>query len=182
MRILFLALGLSTDAFAVSVAQGAVQKRLNVQEALRIALVFGLFQGLMPLLGYLAVSEVQEYIIAVDHWIAFVLLAIVGVKMILESHDQSEAKSTNGNMPLLLMLGVATSIDALIVGTTLHTMSSSVVIPALIIGIITFGLSFVGAFVGREAGCIKKLRVEMIGGVVLILLGASILVEHLGLL
>jgi manganese efflux pump family protein len=174
-------MGLSTDAFAVSVAQGAVQKRLDVREAFRIALVFGLFQGLMPLLGWLAVNEVREYIVAVDHWIAFVLLSIIGLKMILESHDQKETKSTNGNIPLLLMLGVATSIDALIVGTTLHTFSSSVVIPAVVIGVITFALSFIGALVGREAACIRKLRIEMIGGVVLILLGGSILVEHLGL-
>ena len=182
MRILLLAIGLSADAMAVSLTQGAVQKSFNLREALRIALVFGIFQAGMPLLGWLAIVEVEEYLAGVDHWIAFILLSIIGLKMILESHGDEEAKSTRGNLPFLLMLGVATSIDALIVGTTLGTISDTVISPVVMIGVVTFILSLVGVYVGCWTAGLTNLRVEILGGIVLILLGISILVEHLDLI
>ena len=169
------------DAFAVSIVSGIAYKRLEVKHALRIAVFFGGFQALMPLVGYLAALSIKEYITGYDHWVAFGLLSAVGGKMIYESF---KIKPTNGNFNpanifVLLVLSVATSIDALAVGVTLSFITSSVIIAAAIIGLVTFALSYIGVFIGGRFGHFFENKIEAIGGLILIGLGLKILLEHL---
>lgn len=169
------------DAFAVSIVSGATYKRLHVRHALRMAGFFGGFQALMPLIGYLAGITVRGHVEAWDHWIAFALLAGVGGKMIYESFkiEEAEKRRDPANIIVLLMLSVATSIDALAVGITLSMITDEVVAAAAIIGAITFGLSLGGVYVGKRFGHFFENKIEIAGGVILIGIGVKILVEHL---
>ncbi len=181
ITIIIIAVGLAMDAFAVSIVSGIAYKRLEVKHALRIAVFFGGFQAFMPLLGYLAALSIKEYITGYDHWVAFGLLSAVGGKMIYESF---KIKTTNGNFNpanifVLLILSVATSIDALAVGVTLSFITSSVIIAAAIIGLVTFALSYIGVFIGGRFGHFFENKIEAIGGLILIGLGLKILLEHL---
>jgi len=181
--ILFLALGLAMDAFAVSVASGLEIRRLRVYHAFRLALFFGLFQAMMPLVGWLAGLSLRTFIQAWDHWLAFALLAGVGGKMILEATwMQAEEKAAPQHLHsayILLMLSIATSIDALAVGLGLSFLSVDVVLPAAIIGLVTFALSFAGVFVGGRFGHFFESRIEVAGGAVLIGIGVKMLITHL---
>ena len=181
VTIVFIAVGLAMDAFAVSIVSGIAYERLEVKHALRIAVFFGGFQAFMPLIGYLAALSIREYIAGYDHWVAFGLLSAVGGKMIYESF---KIKTTNenfnpANIFVLLALSVATSIDALAVGVTLSFITSSVIIAVAIIGMVTFVLSYIGVFIGGRFGHFFENKIEAFGGLILIGLGVKILLEHL---
>lgn len=172
--------GLAMDAFAVSISTGINIKYLRMREAIRIAAYFGSFQALMPILGWILGYSMQKYINTVDHWIAFVLLTFIGVKMIWESFkNDDEAKGIEClTKKLLFTLAVATSIDALAVGISLSFLQT-IITPAIIIGVITFTLSFFGVQIGNKFGHFSEKRFEVYGGVVLIGIGIKILIEHL---
>jgi putative Mn2+ efflux pump MntP len=181
LTIILIAIGLAMDAFAVSIVDGSAYKRLHVKHAFRIAFLFGLFQALMPLIGALAGLTLKEYIVECDHWIAFALLAAVGSKMIYESFkikpEKTDARPANG--VVLLVLSIATSIDALAVGITLPLLNVSLILAVTIIGLITFIISYVGVYIGQKFGHFFESKIEIIGGILLILIGFKILFEHL---
>ncbi len=181
LTIIIIAVGLAMDAFAVSIVSGAAYKQLNIKHALRLALFFGGFQALMPLIGFLAGITVKEYIANFDHWIAFALLSAVGAKMIYESTKIKPARQNpeRMNIAVLLALSTATSIDALAVGITLSILKISIVAAAVIIGLITFVLSYIGVFIGKNFGHFFENKIEALGGLVLIAIGFKILLEHL---
>ena len=181
ITIIAIAFGLAMDAFAVSITSGITIKRLKINHALKIALFFGLFQAIMPLVGWLAGLSLRGFIAEIDHWIAFGLLSFIGCKMIYESIAvQSKEKQINPlNIYVLLMLSVATSIDALAVGVSFAFLKISIVTPAIVIGTITFILSFFGVFIGNRIGHFFENKIEIAGGLILIGIGVKILLEHL---
>ncbi|PIU17621.1 MAG: hypothetical protein COT18_13035 [Elusimicrobia bacterium CG08_land_8_20_14_0_20_59_10] len=185
-ELAFIALGLSFDAFAVSIASGATMKRLHLPNALKMAFFFGAFQAFMPVLGWLAGRGLKDLISGVDHWIAFGLLLFVGGKMIYESfelkkEEECESKKTCPfNTGALTVLAVATSIDALAVGLTFSLLSVSILVPVLLIGLVTFLMSAAGVKIGSAGGHFFESKMELAGGAVLILIGLKILAEHLG--
>jgi putative Mn2+ efflux pump MntP len=179
--ILLIAVGLSMDAFAVSVVAGSVCRELKVGHALRMALFFGGFQAVMPIVGFLAGLGLKGYVLAYDHWIAFGLLAFVGAKMIYESLkiDAAEKNIDPSNLLVLLVLSVATSIDALAIGITLSVLTTSILGAAGIIGLVTFALSYAGIFIGKRFGHFFESKIEILGGLILIAIGFKILISHL---
>jgi len=181
VTIVVIAVALAMDAFAVSIASGAAYKQLQVRHTLQIALFFGGFQAFMPLIGALAGLSFREYIADYDHWIAFVILAAVGGKMIYESFKITEAEKnySPSNILVLLALSVATSIDALAIGITLSLVASSIVTAVIVIGLVTFLLSYIGVILGKKFGHIFENKIEAVGGLVLIALGVKILLEHM---
>ena len=181
LTILFIAIGLAMDAFAVSVATGAAERNLHIKHTLRIAIFFGAFQAIMPLIGWLAGESFSEVIKPYDHWVALVLLAGVGGKMIYESFKLEESDGASDATKLLVVftLAVATSIDALAVGMTLSMITNSIFMAVSVIGVVTFILSLIGTRIGMKAGHFCENKIEMVGGVILILIGLKILVEHL---
>lgn len=180
VTIVFIAVGLAMDAFAVSITSGAAYRHLHLRHTLRIAVFFGGFQAFMPLVGALAGLSFREYIADYDHWIAFIILAAVGGKMIYESFKitQAEKNFNPSNILVLLVLSVATSIDALAIGITLSLVASSIVIAVVVIGLVTFVLSYLGVMIGKRFGHIFENKIEAFGGIILIVLGAKILCEH----
>lgn len=182
LTVLFIALGLSMDAFAVSITSGFTVRQLKIHYALKIALFFGLFQAIMPLLGWTAGFGLRDFISSIDHWIAFVLLTAIGIKMIYEARiiKEEEKEVVILSIYALLLLSIATSIDAFAVGFSLSALNVSIVNPALIIGIITFILSFAGVFIGNRFGHLFESKIEIVGGIILIGIGIKILIEHLG--
>jgi len=181
ITIVFLALGLAMDAFAVSVVTGSVYRRLDIKHALRMALFFGAFQAIMPLIGSLAGLSLRDYIAAYDHWIAFGLLGFVGGKMILEAFEIKSAEKNKdpSNLLILLSLSVATSIDALAVGFTLSLLVASLTFAVAMIGVITFGLSYVGVSVGKRFGHFFEAKIEVLGGLILMAIGVKIFITHI---
>ncbi len=181
LNIIVIALGLAMDAFAVSITSGLTIKNLKIKYAFRIALFFGVFQAFMPLVGWLAGLSLKDFISGVDHWIAFGLLCLIGCKMIYESIkiESSEREINPLNVYVLLVLSVATSIDALVVGVSFAFLMISIATPIIVIGIVTFLLSFVGVFVGNRSGHFFEGKIEIIGGFILISIGIKILIEHL---
>ena len=181
ITIILIALGLAMDALAVSITNGIVIKNLKMLHAFRVALVFGLFQALMPALGWLAGLGLKNFISGVDHWIAFGLLTAIGVKMISESFKTGASRSGDAALAtsLLLVLSVATSIDALAVGLTLAFLDVLLIIPVVIIGAVTFGMSFAGVYVGNRFGTLLGRKMETVGGLILIGIGVKILIQHL---
>jgi putative Mn2+ efflux pump MntP len=181
ITVTILALALAMDAFAVSIASGTIYRQLKIKYALRIALFFGTFQAIMPLIGCSAALTLSKYIQTFDHWLAFALLTAVGIKMIYESFKIKSAEQSFDptNLLVLLVLSVATSIDSLVVGFSLSVISSSVINAAIIIGLITFLLSYIGIFIGSRLGHFFESRIEAIGGLVLIAIGLKILLQHL---
>ena len=181
--LLLLALGVSADAFAVAVGHGAAARRLARFEAIRMALFFGAFQALMPAIGWFIGHQFQDLIFAYDHWVAFALLSTIGGKMIYDDlrpeHEEGNPESRISYLHLLT-LAVATSIDALAVGVGLLFLPS-IVVPALTIGVVTFSLSLVGVLFGHRYKSLASKRSKMVGGIILILIGVKILVDHLGL-
>ncbi|MDT8316523.1 MAG: manganese efflux pump MntP family protein [bacterium] len=180
LTIFVIALGLAMDAFAVSITSGIAIKRLRIRYALRIAFFFGAFQALMPIIGWFAGLGMRDLISAIDHWIAFILLLIVGCKMIYESTVMDEEKDERDplNLYVLIVLSVATSIDALAVGLSLSFINVAIIAPAAIIGVITFLLSFLGVYIGDRFGHFFESRIEILGGLILIGIGTRILIEH----
>jgi len=179
--ILFIAVGLAMDAFAVSIVTGSVYKDLHVKHAIRMALFFGGFQAVMPVIGFLAGLGMKEYIVHVDHWVAFGLLTFVGGKMVFEAFqiESAEKNRDPSNLLILLALSIATSIDALAVGITLSLLTSAIALAVTLIGVITFGLSLAGVYLGKRFGHFFESRIEVVGGLILIAIGIKILVEHL---
>lgn len=181
ITIIVIALGLAMDAFAVSIVSGSVYRQLHVKHALRMAVFFGGFQALMPLIGSLAGLSAKDHIVEYDHWVAFGILGAVGGKMIYESFKirSVEDNYDPSNIIVLLVLSVATSIDALAVGLTLSLITQSIAAAVIIIGLITFALSYLGVLIGKRFGHFFEHKIEIIGGLILIGLGIKILIEHL---
>lgn len=182
IELVLIAVGLSMDAFAVSVCKGLSVKRLQIRHALLVGLYFGGFQFLMPVLGWLLGFRFEAMITNIDHWIAFVLLAFIGGEMIRESFDKAEELNDDFGFRTMLMMAVATSIDALAVGITFAFLDVNILPAAGLIGITTFSLSALGIYIGHAFGARYKARAELAGGVILILIGLKILLEHLGIL
>lgn len=177
------AVGLSMDAFAVAVCKGLAMKKLSVKKALIIALWFGGFQALMPTLGYLLGTGFESYVTAIDHWIAFVLLGLIGANMIKEALSKEEENASDAvDIKTMFLLAVATSIDALAVGVTYAFLQVQIIPAVTFIGVITFALSLAGVKIGNVFGLRFKAKAEISGGVILILMGIKILLEHLQLL
>lgn len=176
-----LAVGLSMDALAVSISAGITLKEIKWTQALKIGLFFGVFQAIMPLIGWLAGTGFRSLIRNIDHWIAFGLLSAIGGKMIIESFkkDCNAPKTNPLNNYVLLGLAVATSIDALAAGVSFGLLKLNILTVITIIGSITFALSTLGARTGKHLGCHFGERVELLGGIVLIGIGVKILIQHL---
>jgi len=172
------------DAFAVSVCKGLSVKKAGVKHVLTVGVYFGGFQALMPMLGFLLGYKFESFITNIDHWIAFVLLAIIGGNMIREAlgKDEDDKENDDFSFRAMLPLAVATSIDALAVGISFAFLGVDIVTAALLIGATTFVLSGAGIFVGNIFGSKYKSKAELAGGIVLILIGAKILLEHLGII
>ena len=183
LELLILAIGLSMDAFAVSVCKGLAMKKLEFKNMAIVGLWFGGFQALMPTIGYFLGVQFKNQITAIDHWIAFVLLGIIGANMIKEacSKDDEEEVKANLDVKTMFMLAIATSIDALAVGITFAFLSVNLVHAVTFIGITTFILSAVGVGIRNIFGTKYKAKAEIAGGIILILLGIKILLEHLGI-
>jgi putative Mn2+ efflux pump MntP len=181
LTLLLIAFGLAMDAFAVSISNGITIQRQRANHALRIGLFFGSFQALMPLIGWSAGLNLRDLISGVDHWIAFGLLFFIGCKMIYESTrmDIREKEVKPLTLSTLLVLSVATSIDALAVGISFALLKISIVTPIIVIGVVTFVLSFLGVLTGSKIGHFFEKKIEILGGLILIGIGIKILIEHL---
>lgn len=178
ITVLSLAFALAMDAFAVSVASGAAFRDLHIAHTLRIALFFGIFQAIMPLIGYLAGQQIEHIISSYDHWVAFVLLITIGIKMIYEAFKIDKPVKNPAQISILLVLSIATSIDALAVGLTLSILDVSIILDIAIIGVITFVLSLIGVQIGKKIGHLFEGKIEIIGGIILIIIGLKILLQH----
>lgn len=180
-ELFMIAVGLSMDAFAVSVCKGLSVKKVKSKQLLIVGLYFGGFQAWMPLVGYLLGYNFKSLIVNVDHWIAFILLLLIGGKMVYEALKQGEEEKLNDSFRLrtMLPLAVATSIDALAVGVSFAFLDVQIVPAVSFIGIITFVLSGIGMKIGNTFGTKYKKKAELAGGIILILMGIKILVSHL---
>ncbi len=178
LEILLIGIGLSMDAFSVSVCKGLTTKHFSWKMALTCGLWFGFFQALMPLIGYFLGAQFEQYITSVDHWIAFGLLFLIGANMIREAVKGTE----NSSQLQMLPLAVATSIDALAVGVSFACIQVEIWSSALIIGLTTFAFSIAGVKIGNVFGSKFEKEAEIVGGIILILIGLKILLEHLGIL
>lgn len=187
LEIWLLAVGLAMDCFAVSIASGIILKRTQLRPMLVMAFFFGLFQAAMPLAGWMAATTFSHLIESVDHWIAFAILAFLGGRMVMESFKDEECKHEYDptRLKVVLALAVATSIDALAVGVSFACLGvkrvSDILYPIGIIGFVSFVLSLTGLLFGIRFGCglARRLRAELFGGIILILIGTKILIEHL---
>lgn len=187
-----IAIGLSMDAFAVSICKGLKMRKMNYRQAVVIGCFFGGFQGLMPLMGWILGTSFQKYITNIDHWVAFVLLNMIGIKMLVEAwkeRDTCEVEMSETDQPErldikeLTLLAIATSIDALAVGITFALLpDTNIVLSVCSIGIITFLFTIAGVKIGNKFGCKFKSKAEIAGGLILCMIGIKILVEHLGII
>ena len=183
IELFLIAVGLSMDAFAVSVCKGLAMPKCTFKKAAIVGLWFGGFQALMPAIGYILGAQFQEAIASIDHWIAFVLLALIGGNMIHEALDNDEEEADASlNVKTMFLLAVATSIDALAIGITFAFLKVNIIPAVCFIGLVTFIISFAGVKIGNVFGARYKNKAEIVGGVILILLGLKILLEHLGFL
>lgn len=185
VELFLIAVGLSMDAFAVSVCKGLAMRKCTWKKAAIAGLYFGVFQAGMPVIGYVLGVQFKDVITSIDHWIAFILLGIIGVNMIREaigSCEECEEQDESLDVRTMVGLAVATSIDALAVGVTFAFLQVDIIPAVSFIGITTFLISFAGVKIGNVFGSKYKKRAEITGGIILILLGAKILIEHLGLL
>ena len=183
IEILLISIGLAMDAFAVSVCKGLAMKKMSWKKAIIIGLYFGIFQAVMPVIGYFLGTTFERFITNVDHWIAFILLVGIGINMVKEAFDkESENKNDNVDVKTMLVLSIATSIDALAIGITFACLKIHIVMPVITIGLITFIISVIGVKIGNRFGNKYEKKAEIIGGVILILLGIKILLEHLGII
>ena len=182
IELFLIAVGLSMDAFAVSVCKGLSVKKVGVKHAALAGLYFGGFQFLMPVIGYLLGFRFESVIETVDHWVAFVLLAFIGGNMIKESFGKAEELNDDFGVKTMLLMAVATSIDALAVGITFAFLEVQILPAAGLIGVTTFLLSFAGIYIGNVFGARYKSKAELAGGIILVLIGVKILLEHLGIL
>lgn len=184
ITLLFLAIGLAMDAFAVSITNGLCYPKLKTKHALLDGLTFGIFQAVMPLLGFFIGRTFSSAINFLDHWIALILLAFIGGNMIREAvnemrHPEESCSKAAFNFKRLMLQGVATSIDALAVGVSFAVMNVDILSACILIGIITFLFSFIGIFIGKKFGGLLKEKAEIIGGCILIIIGLKIFIEHM---
>lgn len=186
LSIILIAIGLSMDAFAVALTTGMKTNDCNRNKiAIKAAVYFGVFQGIMPLIGWSLGIKFTSYIENIDHWIAFILLSIIGGKMIYEAlkskeEDEKEEEDYTSNKRFLI-LAIATSIDALAVGVSFAFLNVNIITAVIIIALITFILSLIAVYLGRLLGEVLKSKAELAGGIILVIIGIKILVEHLGL-
>lgn len=194
IELFILAVGLSMDAFAVSICKGLSLRRVSFKECVKVGLYFGGFQGGMPLIGFILGVQFKDYITSIDHWIAFILLSFIGINMIRESMEKYNeceianlAEAAVGKEDVnqlglknMVMLAIATSIDALAVGVTFAFLQVDIIPAVSFIGIVTFALSAIGVKIGNIFGTKYKSKAEFVGGAILILMGIKILFEHLG--
>lgn len=180
LTVFLLAIGLSFDSFAVSVCSGLNLPHIRFFQAAKIAIFLALFQAVMPLIGWLVGNSVKSVIEPVDHWIAFGLLSLIGGKMIIESFIDSDAREIKNplDIKVILTLSVATSIDALAVGFSFATLLSKILIAVFIIGLVTFIASMLGILLGKKTGPAINRYAEVLGGLILLFIGAKILIEH----
>lgn len=181
--LFIIAVGLSMDACAVAICKGLAMQKAPWKKAMIVGLWFGGFQGLMPAIGYVLGSQFERYIVNIDHWIAFILLSIIGGNMIKEAlSKEEECADASLAVKDMFLLAVATSIDALAVGVTFAFLQVEILPAVTFIGVITFTLSTLGVKVGNIFGCRFKSKAELAGGIILIIMGTKILLEHLGVL
>ena len=181
IELLLLAIGVSMDAFAVAICKGLSVRKLKPSHSLITGVYFGGFQALMPLIGYILGKQFESLVTSIDHWIGFVLLGFIGFNMIKESRSCAECMDDSFSPKVMLPLAVATSIDALAVGITLAFLKVNIITSVLFIGVITFTFSTIGVKIGNVFGAKYKSPAELTGGIVLILMGTKILLEHLGI-
>ena len=182
-EIILIAIGLSMDAFAVAVCKGLATEKFSVKKMLTVGVWFGFFQALMPAIGFFLGTNFEKYIKSVDHWIAFVLLGIIGINMIRESRSCDDDGCDDMSFVTMLLLAVATSIDALAVGISFAFLGlESIFMTVALIGVITLVLSAAGFWVGNRFGSKYKSRAELVGGIILIIMGLKILLQHLNIL
>ena len=187
VELFILAVGLSMDAFAVAICKGLCMRKVTIKKAGIVGLYFGLFQAGMPMIGYILGSQFSDKISSIDHWIAFILLSLIGINMIkesLEKEEKSECKTEEEELSFknMSILAVATSIDALAVGVTFAFLKVNIIPAVSFIGITTLVLSMIGVKIGNIFGVKYKSKAELVGGIILILMGIKILLEHLGIL
>lgn len=182
LTTVLIGIGLSADAFAVAVARSIPSRKMVMRTSLLMAASFGFFQAIMPVIGWLAGMQLLPIIAGIDHWVAFGLLAFIGGKMVYESRmiEEEEKKDAELNGHVLVLLSLATSMDALAVGLSFSFLKVSILEPALIIGLITFAISLAGCLAGRKFGHLFEDKVEIAGGLILIGIGLKILLEHTG--
>ena len=186
LEILLIAIGLAMDAFAVSVCKGLSMKKMNWKKAIIVGLYFGVFQAIMPVIGYFLGATLGDLLIQIDHWIAFALLGFIGINMLKEAFQEDEEECEHKNdevgFKTMVVLAIATSIDALAVGITFAFLKVNLLLATLIIGIITFVLCVIGVKIGNKFGDKYERKAEVAGGLILILMGTKILLEHLSII
>ncbi len=183
LEILLISIGLAMDAFAVSICKGLAMKKMNWKKAIIIGLYFGIFQAVMPIIGYYLGEKFENLVTSIDHWIILGLLVFIGGNMIKESFQkENEEANENIDIKTMMILAIATSIDALAVGITFAFFEINLISVVLAIGIITFILSVIGVKIGNKFGAKYKRKSEFVGGLILILIGIKVLMEHLGII
>lgn len=183
LELILIAIGLGMDAFAVSICKGISMPKMNWKKAIIIGLYFGIFQAVMPVIGYTLGKAFENLVTSIDHWIAFGLLLIIGIKMLIDAFkDDNVSVNDSVNWKVMLILAIATSIDALAVGITFAFLQVNLLLAVLIIGIITFILCVIGTKIGNNFGNKFENKAEILGGIVLILIGVKILLEHLNII
>lgn len=183
LNIVFIAFSLAMDAFAVSISNGLLLKEIKIKNGIKFGIFFGGFQFIMPIIGYYSTRLFEKQIIQFDHWIAFILLSIIGCKMIYETFKNDDEKIYDENKILskknLTVLAIATSIDALAVGVSFYVLKTNILLASILIGLVAFILSFLGIIIGKKIGKIFSKNAERLGGAILISIGTKILIEHL---
>lgn len=183
IQLFLIGFGLAMDATAISICKGLKMRKIDHKYMLLISAMFGLFQGLMPLIGYYIGASFIEYISSIDHWVVFILLAIIGGKMIYESFEEENCcEEISYDFKEIILLAIATSIDALAVGLTFAFLNVNVFVAASIIAIVTFVCCVIGVYIGNQFGMKYKSKAEIVGGIILIVIGLKILLEHLNIL
>ena len=183
IELIILSISLAMDAFAVSICKGLNINKTKVKEPIIIGIYFGLFQAIMPLIGFILGKTFESYIISIDHWLSFIILVSIGISMIYEAIiNDNDSYNSKTNIKTMIPLAVATSIDALAVGITFAFLKVDIIVAILIIGIITFTLSFIGVKIGNIFGDKHQNIAKIIGGTILITIGIKILLEHLEIL
>lgn len=183
LSIVVIAIGLAMDAFAVAICKGLAMRKMSWRKGIIVGGYFGFFQALMPLIGYLLGVGFHEKVTSVDHWFAFILLSAIGINMLKEAlSKEEECKNDRVNFKEMVVLAIATSIDALAVGITMAFLDVNIITAVLVIGIITFIISVIGVKIGNIFGDKYEKKAEFVGGFILILMGLKILLEHLGII
>ncbi len=183
LELILIAIGLGIDAFAVSICKGISMSKMNWKKAIIIGLYFGIFQALMPVIGFILGKTFENLVTSIDHWIAFGLLLIIGIKMIIDAFKEDNISVNDSiNWKVMVILAIATSIDALAVGITFAFLQVNLLLAVSIIGIITFILCVIGTKIGNNFGNKFENKAEILGGIVLIFIGVKILLEHLNII